>query len=121
MGTYTPSPPNAPANSEGARRNTAVAPAPPTTGAGRSGGQPGSSLLGHGETPAEPDAAHLWYEFPTEEEMRLTYPRLWVTILSDFPDLGTASQLQIAGLALGRGICGACHNAESGCHCANDE
>lgn len=53
--------------------------------------------------------------------MRLTYPRLWVTILSDFPDLGTASQLQIAGLALGRGICGACHNAESGCHCANDE
>ena len=63
----------------------------------------------------------MGYDVPTVEEMHEWFPRLWATVQADFPDLGTASQLQIAGLALGRGICGACRNAESGCHCANDE
>lgn len=76
---------------------------------------------GESEPPGHVEPEPLGYEVPTVEEMCQGYPRLWATVRRDFPDLGTASQLQIAGLALGRGICSACHDAEAGCQCWNDE
>jgi len=55
----------------------------------------------------------------TPEECVRDYPYLWATLHRDFGDLSAARRAQI--VALMTGVCGACHDAEVGCQCWNDE